>query len=127
MDETLSGTTTTGQYLSESNENNGILHDYQNSRIGVLPSNVLKTYPGHSPRVGYLSVEMQFAYSTAIADWAVRRKLWPEMLEDGIPVAEQFVTRQPKNGGARGVVVIAVGNEHGDTSSNPGRNWLHFT
>ena len=29
--------------------------------------------------------------------------------------------------GARGVVVIAVGNEHGDTSSNPGRNWLHFT
>ena len=25
-------------------------------------------------------------------------------------------------GGARGVVVIAVGNEHGDTSSNPGRN-----
>ena len=30
-------------------------------------------------------------------------------------------------GGARGVVVIAVGNEHGDTSSNPGRYWLHFT
>ena len=27
----------------------------------------------------------------------------------------------------RGVVVIAVGNEHGDTSSNPGRYWLHFT
>ena len=30
-------------------------------------------------------------------------------------------------GGARGVVVIAIGNEHGDTSSNPGRYWLHFT
>ena len=30
-------------------------------------------------------------------------------------------------GGARGVVVIAVGNEYGDTSSNPGRDWLHFT
>ena len=29
--------------------------------------------------------------------------------------------------GARGVIVIAVGNEHGDTSSNPGRDWLHFT
>ena len=27
----------------------------------------------------------------------------------------------PPNGGARGEVVIAVGNEHGDTSSNPGR------
>ena len=26
-----------------------------------------------------------------------------------------------------GVVVIAVGNEHGDTSSNPGWYWLHST
>ena len=25
-------------------------------------------------------------------------------------------------GGARGVVVIVVGNQHGDTSSNPGRD-----
>ncbi len=30
-------------------------------------------------------------------------------------------------GGARGVIIIVVGNEHGDTSSNPGRNSLHFT
>ena len=30
-------------------------------------------------------------------------------------------------GGARGVVVIVVGHGHGDTSSNPGRDWLHFT
>ena len=30
-------------------------------------------------------------------------------------------------GGARGVDVIVVGNGHGDTSSNPGRDWLHFT
>ena len=29
--------------------------------------------------------------------------------------------------GARGIMVIVVGNEHGDTSSNPGRDWLHFT
>ena len=26
-------------------------------------------------------------------------------------------------GGARGVIVIVVGNGHGDTSSNPGRDW----
>ena len=31
------------------------------------------------------------------------------------------------HGGARGVVVIVVGTGHGDTSSNPGRGWLHFT
>ena len=30
-------------------------------------------------------------------------------------------------GGARGVMVIVKGNGHGDTSSNPGRDWLHFT
>ena len=32
-----------------------------------------------------------------------------------------------KIGGARGVTVIVVGNGHGDTSSNPGPGWLHFT
>ena len=30
-------------------------------------------------------------------------------------------------GGACGVMVIVVGNGHGDTSSNPGRDWFHFT
>ena len=30
-------------------------------------------------------------------------------------------------GGARGIIAIVVGNEHGETSSNPGRDWLHFT
>ena len=29
--------------------------------------------------------------------------------------------------GARGVMVIDVGNGRDDTSSNPGRDWLHFT
>ena len=31
------------------------------------------------------------------------------------------------SGSARGVMVIFVGNEHGDTSSNSGRDWIHFT
>ena len=30
-------------------------------------------------------------------------------------------------GGARGVMVIVVGNGHGNMSSNPGRDGLHFT
>ena len=30
-------------------------------------------------------------------------------------------------GGARGVMVIVVGNGRGDASSNLGRDWLHFT
>ena len=28
---------------------------------------------------------------------------------------------------ARSVMVIVVGNGHGDKSSNPGQDWLHFT
>ena len=30
-------------------------------------------------------------------------------------------------GGARGVMVIVAGYGHGDTSSNPGPDWLHFS
>ena len=30
-------------------------------------------------------------------------------------------------GGACSVMVIVVGNGYGDMSSNPGRDWLHFT
>ena len=32
-----------------------------------------------------------------------------------------------KTKGTCGVMVIVVGNEHGGTSSKPGRDWLHFT
>ena len=32
-----------------------------------------------------------------------------------------------RKGGVDGVIVIVVGNGHGDTSSNPGRGWSHFT
>ena len=31
------------------------------------------------------------------------------------------------HGGARGVMVIVIGNGHGDMSSIPGHDWLHFT
>ena len=30
-------------------------------------------------------------------------------------------------GGARGVMIIVIGNGYGDTNSNPGLEWLHFT
>ena len=35
--------------------------------------------------------------------------------------------RNTNTGGIRGVMVIVVENGHDDTSSNPGRDWLHFT
>ena len=37
---------------------------------------------------------------------------------------EIFSMEQWIFGGARGVMVIVVGNGQGDTSSNPGRDWL---
>ena len=40
-------------------------------------------------------------------------------------ISEQLETID--QAGARGVVVIVVGNGHDDPSSNPGRDWLHFT
>ena len=33
----------------------------------------------------------------------------------------------PVDGGARGAIVIVTAYEHGDTSSIPGQDWLHFT
>ena len=35
--------------------------------------------------------------------------------------------QEKKKGGARGVMVIVLGNGHDDTSSNPEWDWLHFT
>ena len=39
----------------------------------------------------------------------------------------QWGYQDMSGGGAHGVMVIIVGNGHGNTSSNPGRDWLHFT
>ena len=38
------------------------------------------------------------------------------------PLTKLFIS----SGGARGVMVIVVGNGHDDTSSNPGQDRLHF-
>ena len=42
---------------------------------------------------------------------------------------EKIVWKGSRNyfGGTRGVMVIVVGNGHGGKSSNPRRDWLHFT
>ena len=50
-------------------------------------------------------------------------KLPMEVLYDAFEITPPI----NQKGGARGVMVIVIGNEHGDTSSNPGRDRLHFT
>ena len=59
---------------------------------------------------------------------AWKNKYWDlwKLMETGIH--SDFSERpSAKAGGARGVIVIVVGNGHGVTSSNRGRGWLYFT
>ena len=55
---------------------------------------------------------MQVQFDTCLADFSRLET----MKGDG---CERSIT---ENEGARGVMVIVAGNEHGDTSSNPGRD-----
>ena len=43
------------------------------------------------------------------------------------PALDKQYNRMVLYGVACGVMVIVIGNGHGNTSSNPGRDWLHFT
>ena len=48
------------------------------------------------------------------------------LAEQNIAAQEQLFYFPHFAGGARGVMVIVVGNGHGDTSSNPGLNAFHI-
>ncbi len=70
----LSGTATDGQSEPGSEGNKGVLHILQSSSItGVAPSDFLVSYPEHSLRGSYPAAEVQSAYSTTPADWAIHR------------------------------------------------------
>ena len=43
-----------------------------------------------------------------------------------VVVGENISVSGGERGGARGVMVIVTGYGHGDTSSIPGQDWLHF-
>ena len=66
MDRTLSGATNTAKRGPGSDGNEGVLHVHQSSSInGVLPSDCLVSYPGHSFGKYYLSAEKPSMYTTA--------------------------------------------------------------
>ena len=61
---------------------------------------------------------------------AVILRLWFEpslQLERHFALLIRMSSLSFNKGGARGVMVIVVGNWHGHTSSIPGWGWLHFT
>ena len=108
---TLSGATTPDQSRPGSNGNEGVLCILQSSKTGTLSSDDLMSYPGFSLGVGaHPSAEMLSVYSAALADWTDKEN-------------RKLVLSNTIIGGARGVMV----NGHGDTSPNPGWDWLHFT
>ena len=64
---------------------------------------------------------MQFLPGSCRIDNAV----WMHYMDANKTAGEEASRQLHKS--ARGVMVIVVGNGHGDTSSNPGQDWLHFT
>ena len=48
-------------------------------------------------------------------------------LQANTPAQAECQPHNLEQGGARGVMVIVAGCGHDDTSSNPGRAWLHFS
>ena len=70
---------------------------------------------------------MSRVWNTPLSPW-IPVSLWTEV---AVPfrVTSMFPIDQFINYfyDACGVMVIVVGNGHGDTSSNSGRDWLHFT
>ena len=64
--------------------------------------------------------------------WRIEKKFFScEWRKKEIEDQEKKLSKQKKGynhcWGARGVMGIVAGNGHGDTSSNPGRDWLHLT
>ena len=64
---------------------------------------------------------------TLLRTWFLRVSLQKILKKDLQPYRIQIKHKLTPGGGARGVMVIVVENGHGDASSNPGRDWLHFT
>ena len=80
---------------------------------GRKSSNVMANVPNSNTIVN--KFEPQLRYNI---------HFWTNTLEKGM---NSIIFPINIYGGARGVIVIVIGNGHGDSSSNPGREWLHFT
>ena len=72
-------------------------------------------------KITFLIVLLDFAYFVNIQLYR-----WDTLLPIKYIIHEWVLWVLYSCGGAHGVMVIVVGNWHGDTSSYPGRDWLHF-
>ena len=71
---TPSGATSPGQIGPESDGYKAVLHIPQSASIaGASSWDYLVLYPGYSLGEPYSSAEVQSVYSTALADWAIKK------------------------------------------------------
>ena len=113
IDETLTDTTTLGQLGHGSNDSEGLIR-----------------FP-RSPELESHH-QMQFSFKPKIPpfwrilnppQWMCQHTLISPTEYDKLLICYALCVW----GGACGVMVIVIENGHGDTSSNPGRDWLHFS
>ena len=64
-----------------------------------------------------------YIYIYIYGGWAL---WWSNLYHIFITHITSVISKKYIYGGAYGVMVIIIENGHGDTSSNPGRDWLHF-
>ena len=92
-----------------------------------LGKNATETYRMHQTAFGASCMNR-----VSVFEWHKRFKEAREFVRDDERCGRSKEVNRPeligqRVRGARGVIVIVVGNEHGHTSSNPGRNSLHLT
>ena len=75
------------------------------------------------PRVAFLSTVARIG---CMICGILCRNIWITMLSC-VSLTKEHICRYNWVGSDGGVMVIVVGNGHDDTSSNLGREWLHFT
>ena len=142
----LTGTINQDQSGPWCNGSKGLLHITQSSRTGASPSDAIKCLTQNSHGLGLFLCRgtVGVFYGTCwqglkkeidILNNTIKKKRifffyffwWGSAFFERIILCTSLFGHLQRYKGGRGVVVIAVGNEHGDTSSNPGRDRLHFT
>ena len=130
IDRTLSSGTSPGQSGPGSYGNKGILRVTQSSSFtGTSPSDCLVWYIRTLVR-GFLSTaekQLGVFYSLKrLSNFSLNKNIINSTFEN-LKCHCMHKSNHYYRGGVRGVMVIVVGNGHGDMSSNPGRDWKHFT
>ena len=109
-----------------------ILNAYTKKSGNLLkaPRNCIKKENG--PLTGRCQIEcvvcIRLKYSTQVVTVTIgmiKKRVHVGLMQG--PFKQRYYDHKSVLGGARGVMVIVVGNGHGDMSSNPGRDWLNFT